>query len=167
VNSSFAPPEPAHCEEGGSKFVAGATTTYACNGADGVDGSPWTVEGLPPGATETGTWNVVAMKGNDPTALGSISFTVPLTEGLDASHVHYVQTGETAAGNCTGTVLDPTAASGHLCVYEAANPGTLSPGVILTPDLENSGAGSSGAVLFFLNDTTGNWYTAGSWAVTG
>ncbi len=62
-------PGNANCADGGSEFKAGATTTFACNGAEGEageegekgekgdEGSPWTLGGtLPSGATETGTW---------------------------------------------------------------------------------------------------------------
>ena len=38
VSTALAPGD-VNCEDGGSKFVSATATTYACNGADGEDGS--------------------------------------------------------------------------------------------------------------------------------
>lgn len=47
----------ANCEgRGGSKFVTGATTTYACNGKEGGSGAGT----LAPGATETGVYSFIS-----------------------------------------------------------------------------------------------------------
>jgi hypothetical protein len=171
VTASNAAPEPAHCEEGGAKFVVGTTTTYACNGAEGgpgPEGSPWTDGGtLPVGATETGTWSVRANPADAP-PLVSISFPIPLTAGLDEFHVHYV---ETPGGACTGSALNPTAASGSLCVYKGFANG-LAPAAgeeITTPDFGALGTSPSGALINFGEPApgTGSSTAVGSWAVTG
>jgi hypothetical protein len=164
---------------GGSKFTVGATTTYACNGEEGVpgpEGSPWTDGGkLPVGATETGTWSVTANGAQTfegvqiPAAappMVSISFPIPLTAGLDESHVHYV---ETPGGACTGSALNPTAVSGNLCIYKGYANG-LAPAAgeeIITPDFQGLGAGPSGALINFGKPTIAPSTAFGSWAVTG
>jgi hypothetical protein len=170
VTSSVAPPEPAHCENGGAKFAAGASTTYACNGAQGGPGpagSPWTAGGtLPVGSTETGAWAISARS----TAIGPvytpISFNVPLATRMDNAHAHFVTTPE---GPCTGSAAEPTAASGNLCVYLGLD-NSLPPKtgeIISTPDLEHLGSGTTGAVLTFDTPEGAVGFAVGSWAVTG
>jgi hypothetical protein len=126
VKSSIAPPEPAHCETGGSKFVAGATTTYACNGGEGPpgpEGSPWTNGGtLPPGATLTGIWGSGGSTLLEPPPIlheglnaFPISFPIPLEAEPERVRVNE---GETSKPGCPG-VIDgvPTADPGKFCLY--------------------------------------------------
>ncbi len=172
VKAESAPPDPAHCEEGGSKFTVGAATTYACNGANGADGSPWAVGGvLPVGSTETGTWVLSQTPdGTDGTpinrARASISFTVPLEDSLDEEHVHYVTS---PGGPCVGSALEPTAESGHLCIYFGGGESLVPrPGeTIITPDFQALGAGPSGAILQFADTNVSSMNGFVSWAVTG
>ncbi|HEY5261420.1 MAG TPA: hypothetical protein VIJ33_04865, partial [Solirubrobacteraceae bacterium] len=54
------------CKEGGSEFKAADSTTYACNGEKGKEGSPWTAGGtLPAGKTEKGEWSATLVKNFD------------------------------------------------------------------------------------------------------
>ncbi len=154
-------PPGANCENAGKRLNTSAGTDYVCNGLDGVgggggDGLP---DVLPLNKTETGTW---AFSGADQ-AISPISFTVPLALALDGTHVHYQSDGDFAT-NCTGTVEAPTAASGHLCVYE----GLVSGGYqgILKMDGGTPGANTAGALLIFASPPAGifGW---GSWAVKG
>jgi hypothetical protein len=118
-------PKGANCAEGGSKFVAGASPTYACNGKEG---SPWTVGGtLPPGATETGSWVVSGSEAQTEAELQNgglyapISFPIPLAgEGISEDHVKYVE--GLVPDECkpdTGFVSarKPYADPGYLCVF--------------------------------------------------
>jgi Collagen triple helix repeat (20 copies) len=178
VVSSVAPPEPAHCENGGSKFVAGTKTTYACNGANGEDGSPWTLGGtLPAGATETGTYSVISETGKS-TAFGAyvftnISFNVPLTEPLGGDKAIVVGVGQTNP-TCTGSAANPTAPSGYLCVYEDTRftePGDSPPEEQLSNPEIYQASGAAGAspfgtfIYYQVHDPRS--FAIGSWAVTG
>jgi len=164
-------PKGLNCKEGGSKFVAGASATYACNG------SPWTAGGtLPKNSTETGAWSLSASS-TDAEAnpfLPSvklvavpISFTVPLAGSIEETNTHYASQAEFAT-TCTGTAANPTAPSGHLCVYEAENVPLSSAEFFgfLTAGEFNVGASKTGTILAFteVEDGAQGW---GTWALTG
>ncbi len=158
---------------GGSKFLAGASKTYACNG------SPWSAGGtLPKGSTETGIW---AMNGGGTTSselffasgsiLAPISFEVPLAGPLDLAHVHYSSEAGFASV-CEGSADEPTAPSGNLCVYQGPvqNATFLA---FVTPGLQE-GASKAGTVLFLqlaedpvTEELKDHASGMGSWAVTG
>ncbi len=164
------------CEEtGGNEFeVEGSgVQTYACNGKEG---SPWTAGGtLPPNKTETGAWAVlgtleipgVGSFGGTREANVPLSFNIPLTEGLDGSHVHFFNQGEvpSAISGCNGgTAAEPKADPGHLCVYTGQGGTVGGFHEIRALDGQN-GASRTGAYIAFLNlGNTGS--AAGSWAVT-
>jgi hypothetical protein len=108
----------------GAQGPAGAAGAAGADGADGADGAPgapgepWTAGGtLPSGETETGAWSV----GNIPdggSAREAISFAIPLAAAIPAANIHAVAPSGTAPAGCgTGTVSDPQADAGHLCVY--------------------------------------------------
>ncbi len=192
VVSSVAPPEPAHCENGGSKFVAGASTTYACNGAvgsRGATGEPWPVDNtLPSEATETGTWTFGPLTEGatpepqfGPSVFTSISFPIKLAAGLNASHVHFIQTSgkeqvfnevteeieEVTSAACPGTVTAPAAIPGHLCVYAAALTSAASVNGFIYDVTETNGASATGALLGFRITAAEGAKGTGTWAVTG
>ncbi|HZK14958.1 MAG TPA: hypothetical protein VFC52_00010, partial [Solirubrobacterales bacterium] len=107
-----------------------------------------------------------------------ISFPIPLSAPLDADHVRQVfangeelvppETEQTPV-NCTGSVADPKAATGYLCVY--IGPGTSTGGFSLIPEgiekasEEVEGADPSGAVIGVAAFEEG-MKVRGSWAVT-
>ncbi len=148
-------------------------------GPEGAKGSPWTAGGvLPAGATETGTWSFGQEAENIETHSVSfpISFNIPLSGPLTASHVYYVKAGESAPAECAGGSLEhPRASEGNLCVYtavlEGATPAVFEPNLekpIFDPQKTGSqteGSGASGAVLGFR--VTPESYGWGDWAVTG
>ena len=189
--SIAASPSNANCKEGGGEFKAGAGTTYACNG------SPWTVGGLPKGASERGAWSATGFYKASKYIVVPISFNVPLAKALEAEDVHFIALGHGAGegseeaksitdGECTGTYANPGAASGQLCVFESF-PGTLlgegtigtgaggyqeSQPPINSPETRSGGAGISGAYMLGVAEfggptTEGNVISAGDWVVTG
>jgi hypothetical protein len=98
-----------------------ASKKFVCNGEEG---SPWTAGGtLPPGETETGVWGS-AMGGLTKTGAEEVqipfSFPIPLPAAGQAVRLSEEET-ELGAGTsgCTGTVEQPTAPPGFLCVYTA------------------------------------------------
>lgn len=148
---------------GGSKFVAGASTTFACNGKEG---SPWTAGGtLPTGKTETGTWG--GSEHGPGFNLYPISITLPLTDAPEAILV----TGVSATG-CPGVVDGvPTADEGKLCVYVAAKNlgeggGFPTPGFFDPTAAEAPGVAPVGTMVAVSCGETSECHTYGTWAVT-
>lgn len=171
------------CAEGGItvEVEGSGEPLEICNGEAGQageDGEPWTAGGtLPANSTETGSWSVGTYFGPTMTPveaiakplLAPIPFAIPLAQGLDASHVHFIGTGETAPVGCTGgTAEHPKADSGNLCVYAGGNEGVSVEKSIYTASGSNGtpGASTAGAVLamMVLEEGAGAW---GTWAVTG
>jgi hypothetical protein len=143
------------------------------NGENGKEGSPWTLGGLPKGASETGTWTIHQDKGARAT-LASIPFPVPLAKELDEEHVHFIAEGETPPTGCSGSFEKPAAASGNLCVFTntiRALP-SLAPVVIafkvFSVEASAPGAGRTGAYLSVLGgEATEEAFGTGDWVVTG
>jgi hypothetical protein len=172
--------------KGGSKFVSATGVTYACNGKNGTTGF---TETLPPGKTETGTWAFAPIRASAITGEVKvpISFPIPLeaipgpTAGaLGANQVHYIgvsgeeQFDETTKGPslaCHGTVEEPSADPGNLCIYTRTllpEAETLAASVfIFRPSSSaTSGADPTGAILNILSTETATVTGYGTWAVT-
>ncbi len=136
------------CEERGGvevKQEGAASGTEVCTGKEG---SPWTVGGhLPSKQTETGTWyvrgEVVGL------AQTAISFPLPLSQPLNEAHVHYSTQGD-FANSCKGSVSQPTAEPGNLCVYQGANSGaTFAEFGLPEESAVEAGASRAGALITF------------------
>jgi hypothetical protein len=92
---------------------AGAAGPKGPIGEPGEPGETGFTSTLPSGKTETGAWSVgIGTAGSYATT--SISFNIPLATAATA--VHYDEA-ETAA--CPGTVAEPEAAPGNVCLYAA------------------------------------------------
>jgi hypothetical protein len=152
----------ANCEgRGGSKFVTGAATTYACNGKEGSGGGGgggWS-KTLPSGETETGAWTFTYS--GQSTSTNPISFPIPLTPA-DAAAITVRITDSNGDATCTGTVTNPTAPAGSICFYIAE--GALTENAVYSTDYAHpQEVGSAGAFLY----TEGTFSPAvGSFAVT-
>jgi hypothetical protein len=127
--------------EQGAKGEPGTPGTKGEPGPPGTKGEPGP-EGvcsqtnctLPTETTETGSWDITATKEDEGNVFTSISFTIPLTKALDATHVHYVNEAGTEQSvfhlggtpefeaekttACPGTAAEPAAAPGNFCVYQ-------------------------------------------------
>ena len=189
----------------GETGAPGANGTNGAPGLKGETGSPWGPGTLPSKKTETGAWTYSVSGGvklcvpeaeNQPTVtptsgaceagynlsvagagfvLSTISFTLPLTGALDATHVHYIGGPGTANAECPGTVETPEAKPGNLCVYQGAIQGVKSNSneaeaevfpVAGGPTVAGGkpGASPSGAGIIFTAEGRGiGW---GSYAVT-
>lgn len=180
------------CTEGGIEYT-GATTNLVCNGKKG---SPWTAGGtLPANATETGAWTLPHV-GTDavPAGLGTvnvpISFSIPLAAELDREHVHVIaengeevfydfntsEPKEVTSTACLGTVAEPKATSGNLCIYVGTLTEEASPGASFSTfkyvgpvkkaaEITEDGASVSGAALRLHVQAESEG--SGTWAVTG
>ena len=176
--------------ENGTAGAAGTNGTDGTNGATGATGPPGPyVKTLPSKATETGTWNVSVGSGSNPVS-GAISFTIPVAKALGATEVHYVnETGteevafnkntgfkQVPTGSCPGTIAEPAATPGNLCVYQRHAQGVkldgegFSEALILLPnqgvELLDQGATTSGALLFMIREGEEPVFAYGTWAVT-
>ena len=160
-----------NCEgRGGSKFVTGATTTYACNGKEGTGGGGggWS-KTLPPGETETGVWRFIS--NGETEQFVPISFPVPLSSA-DAENITYSAIGNSNSptANCPGSPEEPLAEPGFLCVYVAGFSSTPQVGIptaaykpVLTG--EEAGVSTAGTLLYYENaDLTRR--SSGSFAIT-
>jgi hypothetical protein len=157
------------------KFTSASGNSYACNGdngANGADGSPWTLGGtLPANAPMTGAWDA-SFAG--PETVSSVSFPIPLKAPLDAAHVKPVGAGGPIPEECTDgdapvpSAANPEADPGYLCVFIVAiePKGEIAGGGIVDPATFASGAGTTGAALL-LNEGEGPGFALGTWAVTG
>lgn len=161
----------------GPAGTAGTNGTNGTNGKQGAPGEPWTPNSqLPVGATETGAWTFGPFKAastgsffSSPYVTAPIaSFTVQLAAPLDAAHVIYVKAGATTPEHCTGSVAEPGAESGYLCVF--ANEEVEIEGAVVEDPAHvgSDGAGKAGAVGTFLAKSAAETFQArGTWAVTG
>jgi hypothetical protein len=160
----------------GPQGVKGENGTNGTNGVgaegpQGKEGSPWTETGdLPPEKTEKGTWSFVG-EGGEAKQFVSISFTLPLSAALEPADAHFIMPGETAPAGCTGgSIKNPIAQPGNLCVYadefeEAKMNGTF-PFMNTEVNYEDeAGVGRAGTVLNII-DTTKESDGFGVWAVT-
>ncbi|MFC6042730.1 hypothetical protein ACFP8W_02380 [Nocardioides hankookensis] len=101
----------------GPKGATGATGARGPAGQAGAQGPAGPITGdLPSGVTQRGTFYLYAPSG--PTggvySQTGISFGLRIPGELP---VTVVKRGETKPPECTGTIYDPTAAPGHMCVY--------------------------------------------------
>jgi hypothetical protein len=155
--------------ETGPAGTAGAAGATGPAGAKGPPGAIHPGETLPSNATETGAWSIgITPAGTFHGYLLSIplSFTIPLSAPLDASHVHYVGNGETAPAGCTGgTAADPTAEPGNLCVYATLNAFLPFDAIEQAgSSTEEAGASTTGALLLLKGEEEA--IARGTWAVT-
>src|SRR6478609_4995322 len=93
---------------GGAEFKVGAgAATKACNGQTGF------TDTLPEGKTEMGDWAFGQAYGLS-LQLAATSFNIPLTA---APAPIYVEEGATPPAECPGSVAEPAAEPGFLCVF--------------------------------------------------
>jgi hypothetical protein len=120
---------------------------------------------LPPGRTLRGVYFVGSSSaaGNQ-LATNEISFPLALARPPIA---HFVQVRAVAPAACSGTAARPTAAPGHLCVYEARER-QASEHRILDPvsGTVNGRVRTWGAALSVRSIRGGDVFSAGTWAVT-
>lgn len=178
-------PDEGKCEERAGAEVSVKNTAGAvevCEGEKGAPGSPWTAGGtLPVGSTETGAWAFNATEDDGDAIVAPISFPIRLAARLEGAEVHF-QPPESAeqsvkdafAAVCPTNIFNPTAASGHLCVYYNQNEANALFNATFTeidlPYLFNEpGAGVAGAILRFAYSGAAEEpaHGFGVWAVTG
>jgi hypothetical protein len=151
------------------QLVAGAAGPQGLKGADGaqgpkgVAGSPGRSALTPLGADET-VRGVVGLDAEAPAATGDYRATASYPIPLSAVPAAFIVGDTPGSEVCTGTLTDPTAPAGTLCIYpaQAFNPdlGTNHHAVFTT-------AGKYGFRVSWSVSGSGDTYFYGSYAVTG
>jgi collagen triple helix repeat protein len=174
------PTSSATCNHNGGVEVKSAGPTHnVCNGTTGF------TKTLPSGETETGSWATPVFENQteDFRAVVPISFSIPLAVPLNEEgnstgcsedenrteicQVHYInfeneevltnELGTTESNDCLGTVEEPLAVKGNLCIYEG-QPQVIPAGHFQYNDINTpyetlggfTGAGTTGATLSLL-----------------
>lgn len=146
----------------GLRGLTGATGATGASGAKGDKGDKGDagplVNTLPPGATLRGmyAWADRSATGYNPVVPLSYPFPLPASPTINVIGV-----GGASTAACPGTVADPQAAPGNLCVYQQRNDGNLAFSV-----LNEVQGGRFGAVLYFPIPDGTDYEYEGTWAVT-
>jgi hypothetical protein len=138
----------------------GGNGTNGTNGAKGATGAPWTAGGvLPSEQTEKGVWSALIVENFMHSKSGSsaISFVIPVSSAFSVEFINEGQAGIEHKAECPGTVEQPKAAAGFLCVYSASNGAAK---------FEEATAYESGAYVSFDEGTFIGVAANGTWAVT-
>jgi|GEM_PF-1946434 len=125
----------------GAKGAAGAKGSTGSTGATGATGaSAFDGGSIPSGVTIKGAWGgryIAAVEGNQQNSyLLSVSFPLPAPQPLTDSKVQFGATTAGPVGDadpaCTGTVANPTAPAGKVCIYVNEGPNGTRSNVTLT-----------------------------------
>jgi collagen triple helix repeat protein len=148
-------------------------------GKEGATGQSGFTEVLPEGKTEIGTWTAQTPKGGGlGFAQSPISFSIPLAATLGASQVFFIEPEDTThETECPGTVGEPAAAKGDLCVYvhtienlapfETNIEFGLGPVDDPSQPQGTAGASVSGALILLVpKESESEGFAYGTWAVT-
>lgn len=148
--------------------VQGPRGPRGIQGVAGAAGAPGPITGtLPHGVTLKGAYDI-----NQPVAAAGQAASTSISFGLQlasAPTVHYIKAGAAVPTGCSGTASNPGAASGNLCIFEAAS-ANGSAGEV---DPLNPVSGSPntatvfGAAVSVVSGAPGAFATYGTWAVTG
>ncbi len=145
----------------GATGPAGPQGPKGETGTSGEKGEPGTfLSALPSDKTLTGVYGISGQiqTSGDASAEDAISFQIPLPE----PPVEDIFIGGAPTTECPGTVNDPTAAPGYLCLYEQSDFG-VEPALKAEP----TGSGKSGFAVFIPGSTVeGPYNDYGTWAVT-
>jgi hypothetical protein len=134
-------------------------------GTEGKEGGPAVT--LAKGQTEVGGYSAWGTAAEEGFIADDVNFRIPLSGSLDASHVHFIKTGESPTAECPGKHQAPAAASGNLCVYETFSGGSSFQHIF--PNSAGVGSGSDPygfGIYFTVSGKNGVW-NLGTWAVTG
>jgi hypothetical protein len=140
----------------GASGAPGPTGKEGSAGKEGKQGEPGPLLAtLPSGKTLKGHYHVESGEGV-PDAGQGYTYQFPLT--APASE-HFLASGEKPTTECPGSVEDPKAAPGNLCLYEGANHSNDS--VALGSESSKFGFG-----ILVVRKAAGGFWSIGSWAVT-
>ena len=152
----------------GPKGDRGPRGRRGATGATGATGpaGPFP-DALPAGKTLRGTFAVGGGAAAAEELESAVTFAFPLAT---VPVLHVIATGAAAPSECPGTVTNPAATAGHLCVYEAERVDAAGVAVFDPTLPEADGVGKVSRYGFGVRATAvgpGSARWAGSWAVTG
>ncbi len=149
----------------GTAGAKGATGAAGATGATGLSGFTAT---LPSEATETGAWFMRGNADNEWTQNAtSISFPIPLAEADVAGMETKIWKEGAEPAACPGSLVNPQADPGVLCVYISPASSVPTNPQILPPSFpEEFGVGTSGALLVWFTSLNNTKFASGSFAVT-
>lgn len=143
----------------GAAGAPGATGPTGPTGLQGTTGVTGAVGGtLPSGATLRGVYE--ADSSITPRHQTVVSFGYLLSARLPEE---VVIKGASATANCPGSVADPQAAPGHLCVYTSL--GTTVGSDVIAYDIETTLGGETGHTGMVMYTSNGA-FSQGTWALT-
>lgn len=118
---------------------------------------------LAPGKTLRGVYWAIDDNedANSSIAAGEISFPVPLKTAPTA---HFIPVGGPVPAGCSGTVENPGASPGHLCVFQESGYNISS--TVMSGPNDFSSSSRHGAILLTFSAGAGRFSNAGRWAVT-
>jgi Collagen triple helix repeat (20 copies) len=157
----------------GPKGDTGPQGPQGIPGKDGKNGTSGFTKTLPSGETETGTWVFPLMPSTNAQLNMPLSLPIPLAAPLGEDKVHYIDmfgkehvNGEEKVSTvCLGSVAEPKAAAGHLCVYALAALNAKSKSEdIYNPAIGAPGVSRAGATIRF--EATEQAQGLGTFAVT-
>ena len=123
---------------------------------------------LASGKTLKGVWTVYGV----PTGAGDyyttqISFPLTLPSAAAAPLANFIAAPGTAStANCPGTVTDPQAAPGQLCIYSKQNINATVANIVAASTATSYASDPYGAFLILRSSGAGQIYGYGTWAVT-
>jgi hypothetical protein len=152
----------------GARGIPGAAGPQGPQGAQGPQGvqgpeGPFPAGTLPAGKTVRGAFaisDVAAAPGANARDGSSYIFAF-----ATAPTVHYVAAATAPPAQCPGTVANPQAASGNLCIYEDLRTNAAAPS-IFNPENANTGSGKTGFYLRLTATAAGEFRVDGTWAAT-
>jgi hypothetical protein len=133
-------------------------------GAQGPEG-PFPGGDMPVGKTIRGNWAISGYTTAGNYMIDEISFGFRMPSGLTA---RYINAGAPAPAQCPGTLANPQAVAGNLCVWEAFATNATTRGVFgphTSSGLFNAVA-PHGAGVYALATATAHVQAHGSWAAT-
>ena len=146
---------------------AGKTPVVNADKVDGVDGSQILQYGTtaPAGATLTGSFGGAGTAAaGDEVDNVTISFPVPISSAPTA---HVIRPGQSLPAGCTGSLTQPGAQPGHVCVFVGHEVNVVHSYTLFSPLTGVAGASPYGVQIELHTAGPGSYVVSGSWAVTG
>jgi hypothetical protein len=141
--------------------VVDAKTALDADKLDGVDSGGFLPDGTPPvGTTARGNYTLGSDGSRDMTSI-NWGFEMP-----SSPTVRFLVYGSAPTTDCPGTAVDPRAAAGYLCVYEASSDSCTGQFIFSGGNGGANRADVFGASIIGYNSGAGEFGSFGTWAIT-